>query len=200
MERVTIQPDQVGGTPRTVENNNDESCEDTSPIHLARDDTVAHLTFYDEGLGLDALAPLMVGGRGDVEPAPDVISVDGGSNSGESWTEEAAPILPLQEGRRGCKWHFCKTGGCSYKAKESCGVKKHKQNVHNIDVVWHFCKIGGCDYKAKLAGDLKKHKQRVHNIDVVWHFCKIGDCSYKAKQAGKVKRHKQDVHKHQSTA
>ncbi|GMH75521.1 hypothetical protein TL16_g06787 [Triparma laevis f. inornata] len=36
-------------------------------------------------------------------------------------------------------------------------MKRHKQGIHNIDVVWHQCEE--CIYKSKQAGNLKLHKK-----------------------------------------
>ena len=59
-------------------------------------------------------------------------------------------------------WHFCEEPDCDYKAKEKGGLKQHKANVHDMDVVWHFCEEPDCDYKAKQKGDLKQHEVNVH--------------------------------------
>jgi len=73
-------------------------------------------------------------------------------------------------------------------------LKRHKSDVHDIDVTWYKCDVEGCDHKAKKKGDLKRHKASIHNIDVTWYKCDVEICDYKGKRKGHLKQHKSDVH------
>ena len=108
---------------------------------------------------------------------------------------------------------------CEYKSKYSTDVKRHKSNIHNINVKWHKCnlceyktknnsdllrhkrnlhenteifKCNLCDFTAKSLSNLKQHKSNIHNIDVKWYYCDL--CSHKTKHPGSLKQHKAGIH------
>ena len=58
----------------------------------------------------------------------------------------------------------CDFDGCFYSSNFSSKVKRHKQNIHNIDVVWFHCDQKGCEYKAKNTGRLREHKANIHRV------------------------------------
>ena len=64
----------------------------------------------------------------------------------------------------GVVWHHCDINGCTYKAKDSGNLKKHKMHVHDIDVIWHHCGIA--HIKPNVLVPLKKHKLDVHDISI----------------------------------
>jgi len=83
---------------------------------------------------------------------------------------------------------------CEFKTKYPSRLKRHKSDIHNIDVKWHHCNIGECKYKCKNNSDLKKHKAFIHDIDVKWYKCNIDECEYKCKSNSELKRHKAYIH------
>lgn len=92
------------------------------------------------------------------------------------------------------KLYRCDIDNCNYKSNQKYRVKRHKRNVHNIDIIWHYCDIDNCDHKEKEKTHLKRHKRNIHNIDVVWHNCDIKECNYKTKEKTSLKFHKRNRH------
>ena len=88
----------------------------------------------------------------------------------------------------------CDVAGCTFECKLSGNLKKHKSDVHDIDVIWHHCDVVGCKFKAKQSSNLKQHKSNVHDIGVVWHHCGVNGCTFKAKTTGNLKKHKKSMH------
>ena len=86
------------------------------------------------------------------------------------------------------KWFKCDQ--CGFKSKENGSLKRHKSNVHGIDVKWFNC--DQCEYKCKENGTLKQHKAGVHGIDVKWFKC--DQCEYKCKVNSRLKKHKDRHH------
>jgi len=87
-------------------------------------------------------------------------------------------------------WHRCGVGGCDFKSKQSGNLKKHKANIHDVDVKWFMC--DQCEYKSKQSVTLKQHKANMHGIDVKWVKC--DQCNYKCKVVASLKKHKAAVH------
>ena len=56
------------------------------------------------------------------------------------------------------KWVDCDK--CNFKSKTESNLKKHKANIHGIDVKWFKC--DQCLYKCKQNSDLTRHKGRQH--------------------------------------
>lgn len=79
---------------------------------------------------------------------------------------------------------------CGKKCTRKSGLKRHKADIHNIDVIWYPCDL--CDYKCKRKGQLKTHKADVHDINVKWYHCDL--CDYKCKRYRTVIRHKALIH------
>ena len=88
----------------------------------------------------------------------------------------------------------CDFDGCFYSSNFKLNVKRHKQNIHNIDVVWHYCEQEGCNYKSKSSSHVKIHKTFVHDVNVKWHYCDQEGCNFKAKEASGIKTHKSNIH------
>jgi len=78
---------------------------------------------------------------------------------------------------------------CPFVCKEKGSMKRHKANMHNIDVRWFECVQPGCNYKTKEAASLRKHEAFIHNQKVKWNYCSFEECNYKAKQASSLKTH-----------
>ena len=94
----------------------------------------------------------------------------------------------------GPKMFKCGEEGCEYETKNSSHLKRHKANIHDIDVTYYLCNVDGCEYKAKSAGHLKTHKAMIHDIDVTYYLCNADGCEYKAKDASSLKKHKAGIH------
>ena len=45
-------------------------------------------------------------------------------------------------------------------ARRTANLKKHKANIHDVDVNWFKC--DQCEFKSKQNGNLKRHKARHH--------------------------------------
>ena len=88
----------------------------------------------------------------------------------------------------------CDIKDCVYEAKLASHIKRHKADIHNIEVIWYPCTIPDCEYKCKRKYGLKQHKRDVHNINVKWYICTIPDCQYKCKRSYSLKDHL--VHAH----
>ena len=73
-------------------------------------------------------------------------------------------------------WHSCDM--CERKFKEANNLKRHRANVHDIDVRWHSCDM--CEQTFKYAGHLKRHRAFVHDIDVRWHSCDMCERKFKS--------------------
>ena len=86
----------------------------------------------------------------------------------------------------------CDIDGCDFKSKYKASVKKHKANIHNIDVIWYFC--DNCEYKSKSSSHLKRHKRNKHGMLVIWHWCDIKGCRFKCKEAHNILQHKIYTH------
>ena len=87
-------------------------------------------------------------------------------------------------------WQRCGVGGCDFKSKQTGHLKRHKANIHGVDVKWLKC--DQCDFKSKNNSNLKTHKANVHGVDVKWFKC--NQCVYKCKNNGHLKQHKAHVH------
>ena len=85
---------------------------------------------------------------------------------------------------------FCDFPDCTYKSSSQDHVKRHKANIHDIDVKWNKCDQINCDYKSKNASDLKKHIANIHSINVEWKKCDIQNCTFKTKQSSNLSTHK----------
>ena len=79
---------------------------------------------------------------------------------------------------------------CGYEFKGAADLKRHRADVHDIDVVWHYCDL--CDHKCKQKGNLKTHRASAHDIGVTWHPCDL--CDREFKRSGDLKRHRADTH------
>ena len=95
----------------------------------------------------------------------------------------------------GTRMFICGEGRCEYYSPRASTVKRHKANIHDIDVTYHFCGEDGCDFKSKHASDLKCHRASIHDIDVTYYLCGEEGCDYKAKLGGNIKIHRQRMHK-----
>jgi len=99
----------------------------------------------------------------------------------------------------GRTWRTNGVGVCVYRTKMVYDIKRHKADIHNIDIVWHNCPELGCEYKAKEKGNVKVHRVAVHDIDVsgggAWKTCGVGVCVYKTKRgSSKLKQHMAAIH------
>ena len=76
-----------------------------------------------------------------------------------------------KKANNGRTWRTCGVGVCLYETKRMDHMKKHKANIHSIDLVWHYCSELGCEYKAKVRSNIKVHRGRVHAHDIgaTWH-------------------------------
>jgi uncharacterized Zn-finger protein len=83
---------------------------------------------------------------------------------------------------------------CEYKTNLSANLKRHKAQIHDIDVKWFYCDIDDCEFKCKSNSELKTHKAYSHNINVKWYFCDVKDCEFKFKDNSHLKRHKLYTH------
>ena len=63
------------------------------------------------------------------------------------------------------KWYYCDIDDCNYNSKNTGKIKRHKANIHNIDVKWHYCNL--CSYKCKQKSSIKQHKSNIHNINIL---------------------------------
>ena len=64
----------------------------------------------------------------------------------------------------GARLFYCGEGLCEYYSNRADSLKRHKANIHEIDVTYYLCGEDGCEYKAKDAGHVKSHKARIHGI------------------------------------
>ena len=53
---------------------------------------------------------------------------------------------------------------CEYKCKCASDLKRHRADVHDINVRWHACDM--CEYKSKRAVHLKQHRAKRHRAIV----------------------------------
>ena len=83
---------------------------------------------------------------------------------------------------------------CDYKTNHLGNLKRHKAQIHDIDVTWYYCDIDKCNSKFKEHQTLKRHKANIHGIDVKWYYCDIDKCNSKFKTNGTLKRHKANIH------
>ena len=83
----------------------------------------------------------------------------------------------------------CNIGDCQSKFKRNEQLKRHKANIHDIDVKWFKCSMEGCESKFKQKSNLKTHKADAHDIDVKWFKCSIEGCMYRCKQKSSIKQH-----------
>jgi hypothetical protein len=91
-------------------------------------------------------------------------------------------------------FYHCDQENCDYKTKYTNDLKRHKSNIHDIDVKWFHCSEQNCDYKSKTTSDLKRHKIQIHDIDVKWFHCSELNCESKFKSNRCLKRHKIHIH------
>ncbi len=99
---------------------------------------------------------------------------------------ELGVVAPESAERR----HQCDQPGCVARFQKPSDLKRHKADVHNIDVVWHKCNL--CTKSFKQSGDLNRHRAFVHNIGVVWHDCNL--CTMSFKQSCRLNQHKARRH------
>jgi hypothetical protein len=83
---------------------------------------------------------------------------------------------------------------CDYKSIRKHHVKRHMENIHDINVTWNICDQDNCEYKTKRAENLKRHKAEIHDIDAVWHECDQKNCKYKTKSPSSLRTHKENIH------
>ena len=53
-----------------------------------------------------------------------------------------------------------------YRTKTKQHLKKHKPNVHSIDIVWCDCPELGCEYRTKEKSSIERHRASRHRAEV----------------------------------
>ena len=54
-----------------------------------------------------------------------------------------------EKGSGGRTWRIWRVGVCVYRTKMVYDLKRHKANIHNIDIVWHYCPSLGASTKRR---------------------------------------------------
>ena len=88
--------------------------------------------------------------------------------------------------------YSCGFENCNFAAKIRSNTKRHRANIHDIQVKWNVCEVPTCNFKCKQKSQLKTHQANIHDINVSWYSCEF--CSFKSKERGSVKRHSLNIH------
>ena len=88
---------------------------------------------------------------------------------------------------------ICDIDECTYITIQNDNLRRHKADVHNIDIKWFYCDIDECVFKSKSKCHIKEHKTSIHDIDVKWIYCDIDECIYKCRVNGSLTQHKAQI-------
>ena len=88
--------------------------------------------------------------------------------------------------------YTCGFENCDFAAKIRSNTKRHRANIHDIQVKWNKCEEADCLFKCKQKSQLKTHQANIHDINVSWYTCQF--CSFRSKERGSVKRHSLHIH------
>jgi len=88
---------------------------------------------------------------------------------------------------------------CAFCATTRGILRRHKADVHDLNVVWESCTFeyddgSVCSYRGKTKDDVREHLRKAHNIGVRWHECDQVGCVFKTKTASALVKHKANRH------
>ena len=97
------------------------------------------------------------------------------------------------------KVFYCDQTDCTYQAKTYSHVKRHKANVHDIDVTYYYCSYidnsgSKCEFRGKQIVNVNSHKANVHLVGVIFHPCLFPNCKFKSKTSSNLKSHLKKMH------
>jgi len=102
--------------------------------------------------------------------------------------------------------HVCGISGCQYSTVYPGNLKKHRANIHDVNVVWHECSTVGCGFRTKYKQTLVTHGRKHGRVEAIVgggggrkiggqksrvQHCTEPGCHFKSKN---LVRHRANVH------